>query len=44
MRMEHLQEDWIPQNLLALLLVISAPHKTITTPLEEVALNQLLEM
>ena len=42
--MEHLQEDWIPQNLLALLLVISAPHKTITTPLEEVALNQLLEM
>jgi hypothetical protein len=44
MRMEHLQEDWILQNLLALLLVISAPHKTITTLLEEVALNPLLEM
>ena len=44
MRMEPPQEDWIPQNLLALLLVISALHKTITTLLEEVVLNPLLEM
>ncbi len=44
MRMEHLQEDWIPRNLLALLIVISALLKTITTLLEEVGLKATLEM
>lgn len=44
MRMVPLQEDWMPRNLLALLPVISAPHKTITTLLEEVVWNQPLEM
>jgi hypothetical protein len=36
MQMEHPQEDWFRLSLLVLQVVISAPHKTITIPLEEV--------
>jgi hypothetical protein len=46
MQMEHPQEDWFRLSLLVLQVVISAPHKTITIPLEEVVLRAIatLEM